>query len=181
MKMTAVWIVPQRKLPGRTRTYGSVGLIRKLARVHRQACILITGAMRTTATDVLEAHLNLPPFHILVDSFIAREASRLCSLPSTHPLHPHVRRATHFVKRYRSPMHEVLAAYDLHPEDIETIEAVRLPPGWRPPFPVEIAPDKESAAIREAVCSHAKAHVSTPTDLTIRTGSAHLPCSTCQG
>ena len=147
----SVWLVPQRKLPDRTRTYGSVGLIRKLARVHRQACILITGAMRTTATDVLEAHLSLPPFHLLVDSFIAREASRLCSLPSTHPLHPHVRRAARFVKRYRSPMHEVLAAYDLHPGDIETIDAVRLPPGWRPPFPVEIAPDKESAATREAV------------------------------
>ena len=46
-------------------------------------------------------------------------------------------------------MHEVLAAYDLRPDDIETIEAVRLPPGWRPPFPVEIARDKESAANRE--------------------------------
>ena len=145
----SIWIVPQRKLAGRTRTYGSVGTIRKLTRIHRQACVLITGAMRGTATDILEAHLNLPPFHLLVDAHIAREATRLCSLPTSHPLYSHVRRASKMVQRHRSPMHEVLAAYDLRPDDIETIEAVRLPPGWRPPFPVEIARDKESAANRE--------------------------------
>ena len=145
----SVWITPQRKVATRKNTYGSVGLIRKLARVHRQACLLITGAMRTTATDVLEAHLNLLPFHLLVDSCIVREATRLCSLPSTHPLHPHVHRATCFVKRHRSPLHEVLAAYDLHPTDMETIAAVRLPPGWRAPFPVEVAPDKDAASAKE--------------------------------
>lgn len=129
----------------------SVGVIRKLARIHRQACILITGAMRTTATDVLEAHLNLLPFHLLVDLHIACEATRLCSLPTSHPLHPDVQRATTFVNRHHSPMHEILAAYDLKLNNIETIEVVRLPPGWRPPFPVEIAPNKESAASREAI------------------------------
>ena len=46
-------------------------------------------------------------------------------------------------------MHEVLAAYNLKPDDIETIEAVRLPPGWRTPFPVSIAPNKEAAASNE--------------------------------
>ncbi|EPS96569.1 hypothetical protein FOMPIDRAFT_12670, partial [Fomitopsis schrenkii] len=60
----SVWIIPQRKIAGRVRTYSSVGIIRKLARVHRQACVLITGAMCGTATDILEAHLNLPPFHL---------------------------------------------------------------------------------------------------------------------
>lgn len=145
----SVWITPQCKVTTRKNTYGSVGLIRKLARIHRQVCLLITGAMRTTVTDILEAHLNLLPVHLLVDSCIAREATRLCSLPATHPLHSHIRRATCFVKRHHSPLHEVLAAYDLHPNDMETIDTVRLPPGWRAPFPVEIASDKDAASVKE--------------------------------
>ena len=32
---------------------------------------------------------------------------------------------------------------------METIDAVRLPPGWRAPFPVEIAADKEAASAKE--------------------------------
>lgn len=119
------------------------------ASIHRQACLMITGAMRSTVTDVLEAHLELLPFHLLVDVHIAREATRLCSLPQSHPLYVHVRRATTYVKRRRSPMHEILAAYNLKPDNIETIEAIRLPPGWRTPFPVSIAPNKEAAASSE--------------------------------
>ena len=147
---SSVWITPQRKIEGRKRTYGSVGVICKLARVHRQACILMSGAMRTTATDILKAHMDVLPFHLLVDLHISCEASRMCSVPTSHPLHPHIRRATHFVKRHRSPLHEVLAAYNLHPDDVETIEAVRLPPGWHPPYPISIAPTKEEAATAEA-------------------------------
>ena len=147
----SIWITPQRRIEGRKRLYGSVGIIRKLARIHRQACILMTGAMRTTATDTLEAHLNILPFHLLVDVHISRDATRLCSLPSSHPLHPHVRKATRFVKHHRSPLHEVLAAYSLRPDDMETIEAIRLPPGWRPPFPISIAPSKDEAAAAEAL------------------------------
>ncbi|KAH9923416.1 uncharacterized protein BXZ73DRAFT_51019, partial [Epithele typhae] len=44
------------------RVRGSVGAIRKLATLQRQALLLITGALRTTATDVLEIHVGLLPF-----------------------------------------------------------------------------------------------------------------------
>ena len=81
----SVWITPQRRIAGRKRLYGSIGIIRKLTRTHRQACILISGAMRTTATDALEAHLDILPFHLIVDVHISREATRLCSLPPSHP------------------------------------------------------------------------------------------------
>lgn len=91
----SVWITPQRRIPGRKHPHGSVGTIRKLARIHRQACILISRAMHTTATDVLEVHLNILPFHLLVDVHISRDASPLCSLPDTHPLHTHARPPSH--------------------------------------------------------------------------------------
>ena len=41
---------------------------------------------------------------------------------------------------------------------METIAAVRLPPGWRPPFPVEIAPNKDSASAREALWATKDGH-----------------------
>ena len=142
----SVWIVPQRTIPGRRNTYGSVGIIRKLGRIHRQVCTMITGALRSTPTDSMEAHLDLPPFHLLVDRMIIREASRLCTLPPTHPLYAHVKRAAKWVKRHRSPLHEILAAYDLRPTEIETIAATRYPPGWRAPCAVSISATKDDTA-----------------------------------
>ena len=58
----------------------------------------MSGAMHTMATDVLEAHMNVLPFHLLVDLHISRDATHLCSVPTSHPLHPHVRRAMKYVK-----------------------------------------------------------------------------------
>jgi hypothetical protein len=43
--------------------------INRLASIHRQAAIIITGAMRTTAADTLEAHTNLLPMRVLVDKY----------------------------------------------------------------------------------------------------------------
>ncbi|RDX44140.1 hypothetical protein OH76DRAFT_1360085, partial [Lentinus brumalis] len=88
------FLLPVRKVEGRKATAGSVGHIKKLAQIQRQAVLIITGAMRTTATDVLEAHLHLLPFDLLVDKVCFRATARLCSLPSSHPLHSHVRRAS---------------------------------------------------------------------------------------
>ena len=88
----------------------------------------------------------MPPFHLLVDRMIIREASRLCTLPPTHPLYAHVKRAARWVKRHRSPLHEILAAYSLQPTEIETIAATRHPPGWRAPCTVSISATKDDAA-----------------------------------
>ena len=49
-------------ITGSKKTKGMVGFINKLARVHRQALLSITGAMNTTAMATLEAHANIPPF-----------------------------------------------------------------------------------------------------------------------
>jgi len=44
----------------------TIGTGKKLAQTQRQAAILITGAMRTTATDVLDAHAALLPFQLVI-------------------------------------------------------------------------------------------------------------------
>ncbi|OCH83694.1 hypothetical protein OBBRIDRAFT_742824, partial [Obba rivulosa] len=88
-----VFLTPLRYLEGQTRQHGSVGAINKLNRIHRQALIMVSGAMRTTATDILSAHCDILPFPLLIDKLCQRSAVRLCALPQSHPLAKHVARA----------------------------------------------------------------------------------------
>ncbi|GBE90128.1 hypothetical protein SCP_1801520 [Sparassis crispa] len=107
--------------------------------------------MRTTASDMLDAHANLLPFPLLVDKHCHRAAVHLCILPPEHPLHAHVKTAsTRFVKHHCSPIHELLHAYRLQPDTIETISPARFPPAWSPPFQVSIAGSKGDALKDEA-------------------------------
>ncbi|GBE89552.1 RNA-directed DNA polymerase from mobile element jockey [Sparassis crispa] len=146
-----VFLVPLRNVPGRKSTYGSVGAIKKLARVQRQATLLIMGAMRTTASDVLEAHANLLPFALLIDKHCHRAAVHLCTLPPSHPLHVHVKKASaRYIKHHRSPLHELLETYQLDPDKTETISPIRYSPSWSPSFQVSVADSKDSALKEEA-------------------------------
>jgi hypothetical protein len=65
--------------------------VTKLATIQCRAPIMITGAMRTTAMDVLDAHARLLPMAILIDKFRYRAALRLATLRNSHPLFPYVR------------------------------------------------------------------------------------------
>jgi hypothetical protein len=53
-----------------------------------------------------------------------RRYSRSITLPVSHPLHTHVRRATHYVKSHRSPLHDLLHAFEINLRDMETIKTV---------------------------------------------------------
>lgn len=113
---------------GRPRPRGSTGIARKLLRVHRQMAIFISGALRTTATDVACLHANLPPFKILVNLMCQRATLRMASLPDSHPLRGHLIRASHYVQRHRSPLHELIRAFDIRPGQVETIADYRPAP-----------------------------------------------------
>lgn len=137
------------KPPGK-KGKGSVGHIRKLARVQRLAALHITGAMNSTATDLIDAHANLLPFRLLVKKVIHRAAIRLATLPKQHPLHKHVKRAAgRYVRRHRSPLHEILHASDIKPYTFETIHPVRFSPKWRSPIITQIAESRETAVDKE--------------------------------
>ncbi|OCH89828.1 hypothetical protein OBBRIDRAFT_699008, partial [Obba rivulosa] len=76
-----IFITPVQALEGRKRLYGSVGAVNKLARVHRQALLIMTGALHTTAMNVLEAHTDILPFRLLVDKLCQRATVCMCTLP----------------------------------------------------------------------------------------------------
>jgi hypothetical protein len=46
---------------------GGAALVRRLGAIQWKAAMAITGAMRTTATDTLDAHANLMPVPVLID------------------------------------------------------------------------------------------------------------------
>lgn len=126
--VASVWIKPQQRIEGWKQVYGSIGIIRQMEQVHCQACRLISGAMRSTPMDSMQAQLNLLPFHLLVDDVVMREATHMCTLLETHLLHKHVQHAAKWVKHHQSLLHDVMVAYSLHPDAIETIETVQQAP-----------------------------------------------------
>ncbi|OSC96537.1 hypothetical protein PYCCODRAFT_1379002, partial [Trametes coccinea BRFM310] len=146
------FMTPLRTLEGHTWQHGSVGHVRRLAAVQRQALLAMTGALRSAPTDALEAHARLLPFDLLVDKLCHRAAVRLCALPDSHPLAPHVRRAgAPFVKSHRSALHELLDAYRLWPDHktMEGIQVTRLHPRWQPRHRVHILDNRDKAAAED--------------------------------
>jgi hypothetical protein len=99
----------------------------KLATIQRRAAIMIMGAMKTTATDVIEVMANLLPFHLLIDKHRHRAAMRLATLPRSHPLHKLIMNAANrLVKWHPTLLHDLMHRYRIQPKKVETMEAVRF-------------------------------------------------------
>ena len=142
-----VFLTPETRNRGnRTAQRSGRAVINKLSAVQRRATISITGAMSTTANDVLDVLSNLLPFHLLVERHRHQAALRLASLSKLHPLYkPVVKAATRYVKRHPTPLHYMMHEYKLQPEEIETIETTRHRNKWTPDFAIRIADTKDRA------------------------------------
>lgn len=96
-----IWFTDIHSTQTGSKCLGSVALAKKLTSVQRQATRTITGSLRTAAGDILEAHANLIPIDLLFRKILFRAATRLASLPSSHPLyHPIRQSAKRFVKKH---------------------------------------------------------------------------------
>ncbi|OSD04081.1 hypothetical protein PYCCODRAFT_1365058 [Trametes coccinea BRFM310] len=141
-----VFLVPVQTRVGGGQEYGSVGAVKKLTQIHCQALLVMTGAMRSTATDVLEAHAHVLPFRLLMDQLCQRSVVRLCTLLPSHPLHPHILRASwHYVKSHRAPLHELMYTYraTASPVGMEKVQATQRHPCWCPPHVTKITSSKD--------------------------------------
>ncbi|KAL1746881.1 hypothetical protein HDZ31DRAFT_61821 [Schizophyllum fasciatum] len=144
-----VWYVPVHRVEGQKRDSGSVGYTRRFAKIQRTAALAITGALRTSPNDLVDLHANILPADLLLSKIIFRTTARLCTLPSSHPLHPVVQRCTRYVQKHRSAMHEALHLFKLRPADVETITPARCPPSYIPPYSTSIAANKEDAKMAD--------------------------------
>ncbi len=74
----------------------------------------------------------------------------MACFPKGHPLHKTIWRATNqYIKRHRSPLHELTRDFDVQPDALETIKAVRFPPYWKSKVTVEIAETMQEAIAME--------------------------------
>ena len=82
-----VWLTLPRQWDGAKRRTGSVGMVNRLASLQRVAVLVITGAMHTTATDVIDLHTDLLPMWLVTHRLCQQAALRIASLPEMHLLH----------------------------------------------------------------------------------------------
>jgi ribonuclease HI len=141
-----VWYTPTFKLAGAGKTKGSVAITNKLRSTQRKVAKTVTGALSSTAGDILDVHANLLPIDLLFRKILFRAAIRICSLPQSHPLHAAIRKAARrSVRRHRSPLHNLLHLADISPNSVETVSAVRRSPGYTEAFKSFICSSKEQA------------------------------------
>ena len=141
-----IWFKPIYQHDSNAHQRGSIGIANKLSSVQISAAIAIMGAMKTTVTDILEAHTNLLPIPLLLQITCHRAIVRLATHPSSHPLHAPVRKAAkHFVSSHRSSLHYLTKSFLISPDDIESINPARRPPSTRIPVKTSIARSKEEA------------------------------------
>src|SRR5258707_13458366 len=65
---------------------GSVRVAQKLGSIQRRALIALSGALRSTASDILEIHSNVLPMHLALNRVCCRSAVRLATLQPSHSL-----------------------------------------------------------------------------------------------
>ncbi|THU83023.1 hypothetical protein K435DRAFT_113449 [Dendrothele bispora CBS 962.96] len=95
---------------------------------------MVTGALASTATDILDIHAGFLPMPLEIERQRHRAAVRLCTLPETHPLAQHITDAARKRRRKRhfSPLHDLMDRYGLHPRVMEKKKVVRFPVSWDP-------------------------------------------------
>ena len=61
-----VWFMPIEQPMGCRMARGSVGVAHRLTSIQRIATMVITGALRTSTTDIFEVYANLWPIELLM-------------------------------------------------------------------------------------------------------------------
>jgi ribonuclease HI len=117
-----VWYTPPIKPIGAARNAGSVGALKGLQKTHRIAILAINGALRTTLTDLLDAHAGTLPIELTLLKTCHRATTRICTLPRTHPLHQMIRSAANKrAKKHLGPIDHLLGRFQINPSKLETI------------------------------------------------------------
>ena len=88
-----VWYTAICQPSDRARKIGSIVITNKLKSTQRKVAKTITGALSTTAGDVLDIHSFLLPVDLMIRKIQFRATSRICALPASHLLYKVVRRA----------------------------------------------------------------------------------------
>lgn len=145
-----VWYTPPHKPAGKRRNTGSVKALREFGKLQRLATIAINGALRTSPTDLLDAHSGLLPIDLLLKKICYRSMVRICTLPPTNPVQ--YQAVEYFVKparKHTTNIQRIIKRSGLDPTIFETVPAVSRPPVYQPPLDVIVADSKAEAIEQE--------------------------------
>jgi hypothetical protein len=124
-----VWYTPPNKKAGQTKNSGSSAALRQLQKTQRIATLAITGALRSSPNDFVDAHAGLLPIDLALRKASYRAVVRLLTLPNTHPLHSILLQIKeHPPTRHECPIASLLRIFRLSGPTVETISpAIQLP------------------------------------------------------
>ena len=139
-----IWYLPPHKPVGATRNVGSVGMLRALQKVQRMATLAITDSLRTTPTDILDAHAGTLPMECALSKACHRATVRMLTLPVAHPLHKMIRQAKCTSPgKHLSPIDSLLTRFKLRELRMEVITPVMKSAGQIPCFKTSIPASRE--------------------------------------
>ena len=134
-----VWYSPPTKQVGAIKNTGSVGVLKSLQRLQRIATLAITGALRSTPTDLLDAHAGVLPMELVLLKACHRATVRLLTLPNTHPLHKRIASAKRSPPTsHPSPIDHLVKIFGLGKTKMETISPTTDGPHLPPHFKITI-------------------------------------------
>jgi len=147
-----VWCTPTSGEHPGPKAVGSAKVTKQIASIQRAGALAITGGLRSSPTDALNASAYLLPATSTINKWCHRAYTRMATLPQEHPLFKPINwKITATTKRHKGPLHNLARTYNLDARKVEKIPSYARNPSKTGilPFQVSIPADKE-ASVREA-------------------------------
>lgn len=146
-----LWFTPTYQDSSDSLQWGSIRVAKHLTSIQWIAALSITGAIRTTATDLLEVHANLLPISLLLQNMCHWAIIHIATHPNTHLLYDPIRRAARcFINSHHTFLHQLTHQFKIDPREIETLIPSHRSPTSRNPFKMHIEPSKQEAIEKHA-------------------------------
>ena len=115
--------------------------------------LAITGALRTTPTDLLDLHVDLLPIDLAIEKACYRSLVRISSLPPSHPLHHIVCEYHENLKdqlpKHLTNLHLLLRTFNFIPSLTEIVAPITNVPERLKAFTTEIATSRIDSIAHE--------------------------------
>ena len=147
-----VWCSPTDNKHAGMGAKGSAKITRQIATIQRAGALAITGGLRTSPTDALNASAHLLPAPLAISKSCHKALVRMLTLPKEHPLHKAANwKVMQTTKRHRGPLQILASYYQIDARRMEKIPTTTRSPttAGKLPFKINIPASKEDS-VREA-------------------------------
>ena len=141
-----VWYTPPNKPAGYTKNSGSVGALHNLQKTQRLATTAITGTLRSSPMDLIDAHAGVLPMELALMKACHRSLMRTLTLRNTHPLFQIIRKAKRYPpEKHLSPLDQLLKIFKMRSTKVETIDSAIHHMAGTTQFTTSIAKSREDS------------------------------------